>query len=153
MRFYLYFKLFAQIEYRSNLSWGRSNLLQAWYDTISCCKYHLNDLLFLTAQVETLTKCSFSFLLYMSAKNRTHPVVVHAVLNNFRDALPVNVAAVAIFKRLMTVSALVWVVSAFWCIVVSVHLFIDIKHKPCRKWWCRDYNELWENGKSERYLK
>jgi len=43
----------------------------------------------------------------MSAKNRTQPVIVHAVLNNLRDALPVNVAAVAIFKRLMRVSALV----------------------------------------------
>ena len=43
----------------------------------------------------------------MSAKNRTQPVIVHAVLNNLRDALPGKVAAVAIFKRLMTVSALV----------------------------------------------
>jgi hypothetical protein len=43
----------------------------------------------------------------MPAVNWTQPIVVHAVLDNLRDALPVNVAAVAIFKRLMTVSALV----------------------------------------------
>jgi hypothetical protein len=42
----------------------------------------------------------------MPAVNRTQPVIVHAVQHNLRDALPVNVAAIAIFKQLMRVSAL-----------------------------------------------